>query len=56
MSLEGRPSRNCCCGIGVVRIDSGLSVFFKTFAKHMFSFPHVLFFTFKTFDHVGKIS
>ena len=44
MSLAERPGKLKCvgtaqCGFGVVRIVSGLSVFFKMFAKHTFSFP-----------------
>ena len=35
--------RNCCCGIRVIRIVSGLSVFFEVFTKHAFSFFDVLF-------------
>ena len=37
--------RNCWCGVSVEWIVRGLSMFFKTFTKHAFSFTYVLYFT-----------
>ena len=40
--------RNCWCGVSVEWIVRGLSMFFKTFTKHAFSFTYVLYFVFYT--------